>query len=193
MTPQEYSDLAIRTECNQSLSRHKIGAEVNAIRLLHSAVGISGEAGEIASETERYIYYGQELDPVNLMEEYGDLLWYINQGCRAIGVTLEQVMEANISKLTERFPQKYQDYLAAEENRNREKEREVLEKGYIQSMERSLEKCREQTGAGWAEPPEDTEAGHKLGAEYEHIAKMARKYREYLDKQEKYGNSDRNS
>ena len=39
-----------------------------------------------------------------LKKELGDGLWYIAQACDAAGLTLAEVMEANLEKLAKRFP-----------------------------------------------------------------------------------------
>jgi hypothetical protein len=91
--------------------------------------------------------YGKPLDVDHLKEELGDVLWRIVQACDATGLTLEDVMRANLAKLAVRFPEKYTDFLADEEHRNRKAERKALEN----------EKFSHQTGQGWAEPPEEKE------------------------------------
>jgi NTP pyrophosphatase (non-canonical NTP hydrolase) len=90
-------------------------------------MGISGEAGEISAAIERWIYYGKPLDLVNVKEELGDLLWYTAEMCNALGFDMGEVMAANIAKLRQRYPDRYTDTLAAEENRDRAAERAVLE------------------------------------------------------------------
>lgn len=141
MTPNEYQKLAARTICPQGLeqlirlgaSRSCIARKIidlqNNTRILHASIGISGEAGEIASQIQKWLYYGKELDTVNLLEEIGDSLWYIAEMCEALGTTMEEVMKRNIEKLQKRYPEKYTDHHAAEENRDRAGEREILEEG----------------------------------------------------------------
>lgn len=77
---------------------------------------------------QRWIYYGKgDLNLPNLVEEFGDLLWYVCLGLNALGLNLEDVMRANIAKLAARYPDKYTDYHAAEENRDRAKESEAVQ------------------------------------------------------------------
>ena len=38
----------------------------------------------------------------NIKLELGDVLWYINAMCRDLGLTLEEVAQANIEKLSSR-------------------------------------------------------------------------------------------
>jgi NTP pyrophosphatase (non-canonical NTP hydrolase) len=98
------------------------------VRLTHAVIGIQGECGELASALEKWIYYGQSLDIVNIKEELGDMLWYISLACNSTGLTLDDVMESNLRKLQSRYPEKYVGHLAIEENRDREAERRELER-----------------------------------------------------------------
>ena len=121
MKPNEYQALAQRTECDQDKSRLRmggIGTSLNLpIRLNHAVIGAMGEIGELAGAVERWIYYGQRLDLPNIKEELGDALWYIALACNAVGIELEDVMEANIRKLRVRYPEKYNDERAAVRDR----------------------------------------------------------------------------
>jgi NTP pyrophosphatase (non-canonical NTP hydrolase) len=136
MTPAEYQVLASRTECDQKAAsrRHYYNdtpecgaAQPFATRLMHALIGLTGEVGEIAASVEHWIYYGQKLDRVNLEEELGDALWYIALACNTLGLTIQGIMDSNIAKLRKRYPEKYSDEQAAEENRDRVAEREALE------------------------------------------------------------------
>jgi NTP pyrophosphatase (non-canonical NTP hydrolase) len=152
MSPSEYQLLAMRTECDQEKSLARIQFchpppsgtfhTLNAVRMLHAVVGLAGEAGELAGAVERWLYYGQPLDETNVKEEIGDAFWYLAQACNVLELDMGEVMEANIAKLRARYPEKYNDDRAAEKGRDRVAEREVLE----------------QTGHGFAEPPETTDA-----------------------------------
>jgi NTP pyrophosphatase (non-canonical NTP hydrolase) len=87
---------------------------------------MSGEVGELSGSIEKWIYYGQPLDVLNIKEEIGDLLWYVNQLCSVLHLDLGQIMEANIAKLRQRYPQKFEEVLAKEENRDRAAEAECV-------------------------------------------------------------------
>ncbi len=131
MNPNEYQKLAQRTECDQEKSRINYLTwqpdRLLPIRLNHAVIGMTGEVGELASTMQKWLHYGQPLDKVNVEEELGDLLWYVALACNALGVSMESVMEKNIAKLKKRYPDKYTEELAREENRNRESERRALE------------------------------------------------------------------
>ena len=127
MKPDKYQRLAERTECDQEHANSNIRVErCLSTRLLHSVVGLTGEVGELASAVERWLWYDQELDTTNVKEELGDCLWYIAEACNALDLSMNDVMKANIAKLRKRYPDRYSDQSAKEENRNREVEREAI-------------------------------------------------------------------
>lgn len=58
----------------------------------HASLGIITEIGEFATEVKRMAIYGKPLDgerKANMIEELGDLCWYIALGTHAIGMTLQ--------------------------------------------------------------------------------------------------------
>ena len=81
--------------------------------LLHSALGVAGEAGEYVDCIKKFTVYGKPLDKANATEELGDLLWFIALGCQTLGVSMDTVAQENIGKLRLRYPEKYSDELAA--------------------------------------------------------------------------------
>jgi NTP pyrophosphatase (non-canonical NTP hydrolase) len=70
---------------------------------------LSGEAGELVDGFKKHLIYGKPVDIANLIEECGDVLWYMALLFRSIGVSFESVMEMNIQKLQVRYPDKYTD------------------------------------------------------------------------------------
>jgi NTP pyrophosphatase (non-canonical NTP hydrolase) len=70
---------------------------------IHMAIGIVGEAGELIDAIKKQAIYCKELDLTNVIEELGDLEFYM-EGLRAsLGITREQTLEANIAKLSKRY------------------------------------------------------------------------------------------
>ena len=72
--------------------------------LLHMAVGISTEAGEILSTVKAHAIYGKALDHENILEEVGDLLFYLQGLLDTQGLRLDDALSHNIAKLTKRYP-----------------------------------------------------------------------------------------
>ena len=77
--------------------------------VLHAAVGISGEAGEIIDAVKKTWAYGKPLDFENLVEEIGDLLFYVQALCNLLHVTVDSVVGDNVVKLNKRYPTGYSD------------------------------------------------------------------------------------
>lgn len=83
--------------------------------LINGALGLCGEAGEVSDLIKKHIYQGHELKREKLIEELGDVCWYISMLCDAAGVTIGEVMEYNVEKLKKR----YSNGFSAEESINR--------------------------------------------------------------------------
>lgn len=122
----QYVKNAVKTESKDWESISKRVGTTSALRLLHSAIGISTEAGELLDSLKKHIYYGKEFDTVNFKEEIGDIFWYIAIACDELNVDIESIMKTNIEKLQARYPNKFTSENAI--NRNLETERKILEK-----------------------------------------------------------------
>lgn len=77
--------------------------------LLHMTVGISGESGELLDSVKKYVIYHKALDRGNIIEELGDLEFYMEGLRQGLGITRDEVIKYNIAKLTIRYGQKYSD------------------------------------------------------------------------------------
>ena len=73
--------------------------------LFNGALGLTGEAGEVADMIKKHIFHGHDLDTDALVKEIGDVCWYVALLCTAIGVDMASVMEKNIEKLKTRYPE----------------------------------------------------------------------------------------
>lgn len=155
MTPAEYSVLALRTEADQEKVRQRIyAAGTQATQIENGARGLASDAGEVSACVQKWLEYGKPLDAVNLLTELGDCAWRMNQIMKAMGWTWEDVFKANIAKLAKRFPDGFSDFLAAEENRNREEEDKAAA-ATLNEVTQTPPEPRQQTGQGWAESPEE--------------------------------------
>lgn len=67
-------------------------------------MGLSGECGEVIDLLKKHIWQGKELDINDLIEEVGDVLWYIANLCNVNNITMEECMLANVNKLRKRYP-----------------------------------------------------------------------------------------
>jgi hypothetical protein len=71
--------------------------------LLHAAIGMFGEAGEILDNVLRHIG-GAPLDRENAIEESGDLDFYHEDYRRNLGFTEAEARQSNMDKLGKRYP-----------------------------------------------------------------------------------------
>jgi len=96
--------------------------------ILHGILGVATEGGEMLEALYAAYFEGKDFDKVNLLEESGDVMWYLALLLNKPqpGVTFEAVQHLNIDKLRKRYPDKFTNYDAL--NRNLEAEREVLER-----------------------------------------------------------------
>lgn len=125
MNTKEYVQNALRTEsCDMGAVAQRM-VDKRSIRLNHAAMGMVTEAAEFTDALKKLFFYGKQVDTTNLVEELGDLCWYIAIACDELDVSLEQVMNINIKKLQKRFPEKFTEAHAID--RDLDAERQVLE------------------------------------------------------------------
>lgn len=126
MTNNEYIQNALKTNTPNYKDIKKRFDSDYMIDVLHSAIGLSSEAGELLDAVKKHLYYGKALDVVNLKEELGDALWFISILLNRLEISFEEVMEKNIEKLKARYGDKFSEEKAI--NRNLTNEREILER-----------------------------------------------------------------
>lgn len=95
--PRDYQHLARRTANREDMTQQD--------RLLNYALGL-GEAGEVQNLVKKAIYHrhgiGAHTDEI--ADELGDILWYVANMAFELGFPLEEIMERNIAKLKQRYP-----------------------------------------------------------------------------------------
>lgn len=75
--------------------------------VIWNAIGLSGEAGEVADLVKKGIFHQHGLDVQKLRKELGDCTWYIAALCTTLGLDLSEIMQENIDKLKTRYPNGY--------------------------------------------------------------------------------------
>ena len=83
------------------------GEGSNVQRLLTAAVGISAEGGEFMEIVKKMVFQGKPWDEHNrkhLIIELGDVMWDVMQACKALDVSIEEVVAGNVDKLKKRYP-----------------------------------------------------------------------------------------
>ena len=107
--------------------------------LWHMASCIPGEAGELFDAIKKHVIYGKELDRENVIEELGDLEFYLEGLRSALHITRGETLDANIGKLSKRY------------------------KG-LQYSDQAAKDRADKTPEGWKENPEyETAPGHFPG------------------------------
>ena len=71
--------------------------------MIHMAVGVSGEAGELLDAIKKAVIYNKHLDIENVIEELGDLEFYMEGLRQGLGITREETLANNIRKLGVRY------------------------------------------------------------------------------------------
>jgi NTP pyrophosphatase (non-canonical NTP hydrolase) len=89
-----YQELAQRTQI----------AKTPGAKLENGCLGLAGEVGECCDILKKHLFQGHELDRDHIVEELGDVMWYIAETASALNVTLEDVARYNIEKLRARYP-----------------------------------------------------------------------------------------
>ena len=79
----------------------------NIERLLTSGVGINAEGGEFLEIIKKMVFQGKPWNEDNrehLIIELGDIMWYVAQATQALDISMEDVLNTNIRKLSKRYP-----------------------------------------------------------------------------------------
>lgn len=90
----EYQAAALRTEMDIP-PREKLSK---------SALGLTGEAGEVAELVKKHLFHDKPIDVEKLKKELGDVLWYVAATAACFGIELDDVARTNVAKLAARYP-----------------------------------------------------------------------------------------
>ena len=71
--------------------------------LVHAGMGIAGEAGELLDAIKKHTIYNKALDRYNVVEELGDLEFFMEQLRKALNVSREETLLVNMEKLAKRY------------------------------------------------------------------------------------------
>lgn len=96
LTLQEYQLLAARTA----------PTPYNDDSVLMGALGLAGECGEVVEIIKKYYYH--DIDLLHkIVDELGDVLWYVSHLASALDIPLGDIAVHNIDKLRVRYPEKF--------------------------------------------------------------------------------------
>lgn len=83
--------------------------------LWHMATGVAGEAGELLDAIKKHVIYKKPLDRQNVVEELGDLRFYMAGIMNALDITETEILSHNNGKLSKRYAAgSYSDQQATE-------------------------------------------------------------------------------
>lgn len=78
--------------------------------IIYPALGLCGEAGEVAEKIKKVLRDGGSFKDSETMEEIakelGDVLWYLSAIAHDLGFTLDDIARINIRKLADRKKRK---------------------------------------------------------------------------------------
>lgn len=134
-TPEDFTMGVRHTELNHYEEPQK-RLTLSVTRMLHGATIATTEVGELMDQLKRHIFYGTELDRVNLAEELGDIMYGIAVVADAIGVPLRDIMKGNNEKLAQRYREGFSKDAAV--NRDLDSERKILEE-QVREIEKGVE------------------------------------------------------
>lgn len=83
-----------------------------AADLLHLCLGLCGEAGEVADAIKKFAIYNKPIDMENVVEELGDIEFYLGAIRQTIGVNRSAILAHNTKKLRKRYGTSYSNSAA---------------------------------------------------------------------------------
>ena len=109
---EEFVD-AVTSDCSKDfvdlsdrlVELNREGANIE--RLTTSGVGLAAESGEFLEIVKKMVFQGKPWDEHNrkhLIIELGDVMWYVMQACKALDVSIEDVVAGNVDRLKKRYP-----------------------------------------------------------------------------------------
>lgn len=78
-------------------------ADTQDMMRMHVGLGIASEAGEVADCIKKEVVYRKPPDKKHLIEELGDLRFYMEAAMSLYGITDQEVLQENANKLARRY------------------------------------------------------------------------------------------
>jgi NTP pyrophosphatase (non-canonical NTP hydrolase) len=80
----------------------------NDERIVNAALGL-GEAGEVQNLVKKWKFQGHPLAKDKIVDELGDILWYISLMAYTLGLDLSVIANYNVEKLRKRYPNGFEE------------------------------------------------------------------------------------
>lgn len=71
--------------------------------MLHMLIALPGEVGELLDAIKKHIIYEKELDRANVVEELGDIEFFLEHIRQLLNISREETLKENIEKLRIRY------------------------------------------------------------------------------------------
>lgn len=101
MTINEYQQEALRT-ANCKNQDYPL--------IINGALGLAGEAGEVVDIVKKAFFHGHPLKTHEIVKELGDVAWYLAVTAHCVGYDLESVLQTNVDKLRNRYPEGFDSW-----------------------------------------------------------------------------------
>ena len=110
---KEYSQFVDKVTSEESKNKQAFQQRLDSLsaddvpRLLTAALGLSAESGEFTEIVKKLVFQGKALTDetrTHMVKELGDVIWYWIQGCMALGIDPNEVINKNKEKLLARYP-----------------------------------------------------------------------------------------
>ena len=111
MTGNEYQELAMRT--NDGGANARLRSKMNIFNeshqtdfggVLNGCLGLAGECGEFLDMVKKWIFHEKVFDREHAKKELGDVMWYVAMICKSFGWELDEILQMNVDKLKNRYP-----------------------------------------------------------------------------------------
>jgi NTP pyrophosphatase (non-canonical NTP hydrolase) len=73
------------------------------VNVLHMVLGVVGESGELSEAIKKHVAYNKPLDRENVIEELGDIEFYLEGLRQGLGIDRDETLSANYAKLSKRY------------------------------------------------------------------------------------------
>lgn len=108
---EDYVDITDETAVYPGAFYDRKNPMFHVMGIMYAALGLNGEAGEVADVVKKQFRNNGDLHSGDLkfcnkmMEEMGDVMWYMARLCRALNLDMQEILEMNVIKLKERKEQ----------------------------------------------------------------------------------------
>lgn len=80
------------------------------------SMGLAGETGELVDLIKKHVHHGHDLDLDKVVKEMGDVTWYLAMLANELNISLEEVLKANLIKLSSRYQNGFSEKASRERN-----------------------------------------------------------------------------